>query len=397
MLVAVAITAVTSVWFAAARNRANLQDELIATLNARRGNVWVERFGPKWLDLVGADRYRRWVVAAAVSTRLGAGEESDDEELQLIERLRGLHHLRFLNLGVTRLDVKTVETLSRMKQVRTLCISVNDMSRGTPDGLAALAKMRQLRAFSFYGTVEDDTEAAHACLAPIGSMAQIKHLKLGSMRIASESLQCLAELKNLKSLSLDDCYPSLSDELPLLGNLPLLPHLDALDLTESIIGDADLRCLAKTPNLKSLGLLYNTAVTRAGLAELGALKSLEELAINDELATMEALDSLLAIKRLNALHLDGPRLFWAKLFWNDESHAPISEVGDFFLVRDTLRRSKPGIVIDDGSLLRGWPETEIASEEDAAAVREVSWIQFQNLAWSSPKSATQFNVDRLKW
>lgn len=392
MLAAVGLGAALCGWFASARNRANLQDELIATLNARRGSVCVERFGPKWLDLVGADRYRRWIVAADVPTRWGDGEEGDAEVLQLIERLRRLPHLRFLNLGVKRLDVKTVETLSRLKQVRTLCISVNDMSGGTPDGLAALAKMRQLRAFSFDGTVEDDTEAAHACLAPIGNMTQLEHLRLGSMQIASESLHCLGELTHLKSLSLEDCYPSFSDELPLLRQLPELPHLEALDLTQSIIVDADLPYLINAPNLKSLGLQY-TDVTRAGLVGFGSLKSLEELAIGDELVSVETLDSLLAVKRLNALHLSGSR-FFATVYRGDTLDASEQECGR---VLDALRRSEPGIVIDDVSLQRGWPGTEIASGENASLERDVSWPTGKGIVWFAPQSAVSFDIKDLNW
>ena len=208
--------------------------------------------------------------------------------------------------------------------------SVNDMSESTPDGLAALAKMRQLRAFSFDGTVEDDTEAAHACLAPIGNMAQIQHLRLGSMRIASESLQCLGELKNLKSLSLEDCYPGFTDVPPLLGNLPLVPHLEALDLTRSIIGDADVRYLAKTPNLKTLGLLYT-----------------------------------------------------------DVTCTPVSEVGDLFLVFNALRHSKPRIVIDDGSLLArlAWDENCVGGGCCRHARSELAAISEFSMEWSKVGSS----------
>ncbi|HEV3004961.1 MAG TPA: hypothetical protein VGX78_10895 [Pirellulales bacterium] len=57
MLVAVGLVAVVCAWCAAARNRAQEQDALIAL--AGDHNVWVERWGPKWLDLVGADRFRQ--------------------------------------------------------------------------------------------------------------------------------------------------------------------------------------------------------------------------------------------------------------------------------------------------------------------------------------------------
>ncbi len=53
MLVAVALVAVLLAWFAAARNRADLQDQLVTTLEERGGHIYAQRWGPHWLDLVG--------------------------------------------------------------------------------------------------------------------------------------------------------------------------------------------------------------------------------------------------------------------------------------------------------------------------------------------------------
>ena len=50
-------------WYAAARNRANVQDPIPRRHgSSSRGRVWVEPRGPKWLNVVGADRYCRRIV-----------------------------------------------------------------------------------------------------------------------------------------------------------------------------------------------------------------------------------------------------------------------------------------------------------------------------------------------
>jgi hypothetical protein len=63
MLAAVARVAAFCGWFAAARNRANLQDPIIAELEQYNECVAVERTaGPKWLEFVVPDRFRRHII-----------------------------------------------------------------------------------------------------------------------------------------------------------------------------------------------------------------------------------------------------------------------------------------------------------------------------------------------
>jgi hypothetical protein len=62
MLVGVTLACALCASCVATRNRADKQDELISP--PLIGHVYFERWGPKWLDLLGAARFRRRIVAA---------------------------------------------------------------------------------------------------------------------------------------------------------------------------------------------------------------------------------------------------------------------------------------------------------------------------------------------
>ncbi|HEV7223529.1 MAG TPA: hypothetical protein VGN42_12560, partial [Pirellulales bacterium] len=87
MLVMVAVAAGLCAWCAAARNRAQEEDALTAL--AGDEVFYVERWGPKWLDLLGADPFRRRIVGAFLMSM----QTEEDEEI--LERLARLPDLRF--------------------------------------------------------------------------------------------------------------------------------------------------------------------------------------------------------------------------------------------------------------------------------------------------------------
>ena len=313
MLGAVGLAAACCAWFAALRHRASLQDPIISTYGERErgiGNkrvyLYLERWGPKWLDLVGVDRFRRRVVGADVREQ-GARHEPDEELLKHLQRLSGL---RYLNLGI---------------------------EQSTPSMAAALANMRQLRILRV-GNGPWGYDLSSDCLEAIGRLAELEELHL-LKSTDSASLAHLASLTNLKSLSVQiyladwdeeeqepndgeqetDAMESnggmqVDDEqeadesesgggIPLFEHLPALPRLETIDLRGgSIVDDEDLRRLAILPRLKSLNL-SDVDVSDAGLANLASLKSLEELAIGGKLATPGRLESMLALKRLKKLHI----------------------------------------------------------------------------------------------
>lgn len=359
MLAGVCLSAALCGWFAAARNRANLQDAVIENKN----HVWVERWGPKWLELVGADRYRRKLFGAKLDLTLGLTDELkvDEEDFQRKEEL--------------------LKLLARLRDLQYLFIEVDDHSPGLVD---ALSSLRQLRVLSihrddglcyYYGQrfSQEDKRMSHECLAAIGAMHELEYLSLRGMPTASESLACLAGLTNLKSLDLQvnhDADGEASDA-PLLSRLPALPCLEAVDLESSYVGDRGLRYLSVLPRLKTLNLNWTSVIEYdladlprlkfdAGLADLARLELLEEAAVMGDMSSATGLESLLILKHLKKLHVGGPYIArhpTAELTLDDGEKEYVLQVEADRCRRalDALRQANPGIVIDGNVDALEWP------------------------------------------
>lgn len=373
MLAGVTLAGVCCGWFAMARNRAELQDPLIAAVRGRSSpqlmygggtlmdvpaRVWVRRRGLKWFHLVGADRYCRQIVGADI------GESPDDESAeQLLARLAHVRQLRYLFFNVYRLTPRMVAALREMPRLEMLSIQVAVVAPETAELLAeALAGKPDLRVLNVIccGADDDDSENPRECLAVIGQTTQLEKLRLACMPIDGGSLESLANLTNLKSLSLAFISPNHIEAEPepqLLSRLPALAALEALDLGSSQVDDRDLGRLSRFSHLKSLSLT-GTEVTGAGLAQLASLPSLEELAIDGDAMSATGLESLLAVKRLARLHLGSnytgnPTL----LAIGDNAgsvNVPEQEHERCVRALESLRRTKPAIVIDTNDDALQW-------------------------------------------
>lgn len=92
-------------------------------------------------------------------------------------------------------------------------------------------------------------------------------------------------------------------------------------------------------------------MSAAGLGKLAALESLEELAIDDYMATAAAFEALLGLKRLRKVHVDLHRrddegLAWMALDDGQKLLVLREELNRTALALLALRRSNPGISID---------------------------------------------------
>lgn len=366
MLAAIGLVAALCGWFAAARSRADLQDAVIADcvddrLQANR--VWVKHRGPRWLDLVGADRYRRVVVGAALDLTVDLTDEFKVDEAdcerkkELLGRLTRLRDLRYLFIQIDDQSPDLAEALRSMPQLQVLGINIHDFD---PD-----AKL-----------------LSHNCLVAIGAMSNLKHLRLRGPPAIGESLDCLAGLTNLNSLGLE-VLPETCDEAdpPLLARLPSLPRLQHIELQESYVGHRGLRHLRVLPRLKKLNLIQTDIAFcdsadlprlrfDPGLADLASLEFLEEVAVAGDIASATGLESLLALKHLKRLHNGGPdtgrygmhATAQLTLDNGDEVTVLESELDRCRRALDALRQANPEIVIDgdlraSDSLVRStdWP------------------------------------------
>ena len=456
LLVVVGLVAAGCGWFAKARNRAAIQDQLIPI----RGGygvplVFVERTGPKWLDLLGVDRYRRRIVLAS-GWQLDFAEPGDEQRFLQLARLTDVLHVTGFRVG--ELTPTTAKALASMQHLETLDITLD---RLTPEFAAALSDLRQLRYLSISqnrNTADDDyLRLSEECLAAIGTIADLETLDLSTVPLRGASLACLAGLKNLKSLRvnfwqgdwngsgirkpvMDDCFRAIAtltqlewlslenlkvsnatlatlasltnlktltldlvtSDRPTLSHLPALPRLEALDLSQSNIDDDDLRRLAVLPHLKSISLgngfsRGSQRLTPAGIAELAAVESLEEVELEGDNESAAGIEALLAVKRLKRLHLGGNPSVWGDhkgtLTLDDGKELHVSDLEGFQRAMEALRKSKPGIVIAKYGLpafQRQWHGTRAKLSNDATPDRPSSWLPGGDTKWMTPLELADF-------
>ncbi len=395
LLAATAFGAALCGWFAAARNRANIQDALISAMDARPDLVWVERWGPKWFDLVGGESFRRCIIGAQI--RAVGGQEGERDGKRLLSELKRLPDLRYLSFEAEHLTPEIARAFGSLRRLESLSLEFDDATGSWGNTLgAALKGMRRLRVLSVDGGVFglDDATESHELLAAITSLPQLEYLQLGGCIISREDFALLARLTNLKSLILNSISAA-SDEYPphppLLSGLPPLPRLEMLDLEYSEVYDADLPYVAALPQLKSLNLSA-TEVTGTGLAELQRLEWLESLAIGEQAESRAAFESLLRFKRLRTLHTDdllpgswessdALRERWPRL-----SHGEFDERLGALV---TLRKAKPELVIG-GSMGRslGWPSKPLSPQcETIPDSSTLPRVQQAVRAWKEQQSS----------
>ena len=349
MLTTVALTAAFCAWFTAARRRAEIEDRFIASLTG--SEAFVERWGPRWLEAIGADRFCRQIVAA----HLRSGGEDDRPSLEeLLCRLRNLPGLRHLIVDAHRLTPRLGAALGDLRNLELLSIQLQELTPDTGAALAAaLGDKPSLRTLHFeyngWGYDLEEERAWHGCLAVIGEARQLESLSFRVQALRSDSLGRLAGLTELKSLGIElyRWEDETATESPSpLGSLPRLARLENLELRLLNERDPDFHRLSTLPRLKSLSL--DLHLSSAGFAELASLPNLEQLTISEEMASPDALDALHSARRLRKLRFSCFTPFDGAVMLDDGSHLPASEgdVSDFRRAIEELRRAIPGIRIE---------------------------------------------------
>lgn len=145
MLIGTAVAAACCGWFGVASRRARQQDEFIALFYHEGGwpggqAVWIERWGPRWLELFGAQRYCRHVAGAEFTCHDGQWTQST------LNRLKEMSGLRLLYLKADRLSPAMVEALNAMPQLQVLEFAAHGVSEHPTarECLAAIARMSDL-------------------------------------------------------------------------------------------------------------------------------------------------------------------------------------------------------------------------------------------------------------
>lgn len=367
LLVVVAVSAVYCAWFAAARNRASLQDPLIAEFQEQHGmdTIMIERPGPKWLEFIVPDRFRRHIIGVEINDSLPLDEV-------LAQRLAGFPRLQYLNANVERWPPGMTDSLASMRRLRWLRVAKvtdNEPRRSPRKQSTAIGALKrwlgsESESAGAEGSEAEDSggensgdearRASREFLEGIGKLTQIESLRLDVWEgFPRDELKHLAGLKNLKLLIVSFGPGSQGS----LCHFPALPKLETIHIENSEVSGQDLRNLAAFPRLKSLDLT-EAELDGADLSDLASLKSLEELSIPATALSRQSAASLRAMKQLKSLSISqdfpiggffgiersGPTTSLA-LDDGDRLELPKDKADAFRRALETLRQSNPGIVI----------------------------------------------------
>lgn len=285
MLAAVAVAGALCAWAVSLRNQARDQEALVTLLG--ENNIYFERRGPKWFHLFGLDRFSRRIIGARVDESASAARLDD-----LFERLSRMRGLVFLEIncgdGPFQFSHRMAAALGDMHRLRSL----NVCCQGAQSG--------------------DSSSATRRCVMAMGRLAGIQRLTIAIWEDNIVDLRRLERLNDLRFLTLDVApfdwneyergrcanYGSFA-----MMHLPAFPQLNELVLLIDELDDGGLSWLHRFPRLRSLHLA-RTSVTDGGLEHLAVLELLEELTINEEVATASAFRAIAEIKRLRVVHID---------------------------------------------------------------------------------------------
>lgn len=150
-----------------------------------------------------------------------------------------------------------------------------------------------------FGLLLGGDDLNDAALKEFAKFRELRVLVLSGTKVTGAGLGHLTALQNLEVLTVPrEC----ADED--LRQLPQLPKLHTLDLSQSKITDAGLKHIGHLKGVKSLRLM-RTGVTSAGIKELAPLENLEFLSVMETNIGDAGLKELSACKRLRAVYYDG--------------------------------------------------------------------------------------------
>jgi hypothetical protein len=260
MMAVIAIIAVGCAWYSSARNRASMQDPLIAELE-ESGAVQLERWGPQWFDLLGIDHLRRRIVGVRFDV-------FDQSPRDLLNRAC-LPGLRWLDFRHAELTPAVAESLAGMKELRMLVLRGRDIDDQV---LEHVARLKGLEILDLSNSVVTDDGLTH-----LAGLRNLEALYLADTTVRGRGLKSLAPLEKLRVLDLSRLNQNFGSAI--LENLPPLPRLEFLDLSATVGRGESLRPLAKLPLLRTLKI-SGVYPTGERLDDISKIESLEELVVD---------------------------------------------------------------------------------------------------------------------
>jgi len=221
-----------------------------------------------------------------VGIALGGSSITDS----LVQNLRGLPHLQWLELNDTEIGDLGLKFLEESKALERLDLSGTAIS---DNGLSSLSGLTNLKRLALKSTALEGNGIVFLKDLPIAE------LSLSNAPIRDRAIDTLAQLSSLRFLSL--AYTDITDKCS--GALEQINNLDSLDLDGSDITDTGLDAIGRIGKLKTLRLSY-TKISDKGIRKLEQLKDLEELTLLRTRITNQAMETISAFSKLQCLDLD---------------------------------------------------------------------------------------------
>lgn len=269
-------------------------EDLDASYTTKSGPAWVAR-------LIWSDD-----VQVVVSVNLVDASDPN----QYLEHLLRLRELETLLVGGPKFRDEHLDRIGRMKSLRRLVLDSTGVSRQRLDALRARrpeltvfrSERRAIALLKERGAFVETKQ--HKPTDPIQQLVDETHHSVAVLvyargaKISDADLEFIGTMLELKLLRLGGT--GISDNG--LSHLNGLLQLESLDLKNTNVSDESLRHLAGIGSLKALWL-DGTGVTDYGLVRLTNLTKLIHLDLRHTKVTDAGLKKLMAIEKLETLYL----------------------------------------------------------------------------------------------
>lgn len=186
----------------------------------------------------------------------------DDTMANCLLFLRAMQQLRTLHLSLTDISNASLQDVACLRELRILTLS--DCMELTETGLAALAPLSNLK------TLRLPFDLTDVGLVAISNLVSLRELQL-SKQVTNTGLWAVSKLVQLHSLDLSEC-PITDEAMPALRDMYLLR---TLDLSSTLITDSGLEACGPMRNLNTLKVSGCGALVGHGFKQLVNLKNLD--------------------------------------------------------------------------------------------------------------------------
>lgn len=221
----------------------------------------------------------------------------NDTSITRLDGLKAHRVLRILSVNGTALGDDALKALEGMSALQEL--GLNGTKVAGP-GLASLVSCGNLHVLSLWGTQITDDSLSH-----LSRLKDLSRLNIGNTKVTGAGLKNLSTLTKLTYLSLD----GLTLGAGAFEFVPQMKSLTTLDLSSAKLESAHLTRVALRTGLEVLSLngasINGSLVSDADLRELSALTKLKELYLSATAVTGTGLSSLIKIRNLERLDIEG--------------------------------------------------------------------------------------------